>query len=145
MKTLLEAEYEAILNAERDAITIVAVDEASRTFHYKRFSRACEFPAGMDAVRAVGRGPRQVLGDTLGADMEKRYRQCVDTRAAISFEDQRVESGTRRACRVTLTPLLERGAVVEIVVVSTNITEMRRQREALQEANDTRPPAPVSG
>ena len=85
----------------------------------------------------AGLTPHRYLSKLVADRIVERYRLCVDTLAAVEFEEYIEFPGGNRWWHITATPILDRdtGKVVSLINVATDITGRQKadrdQREAL--------------
>jgi two-component system cell cycle sensor histidine kinase PleC len=103
-------------------------------FRYAAFNRCNELRAGISHEAAVGRTPEELTGHALAARLTARYRQCVEAREVIEYEEDLDISGELRAWHTSLSPLFDTdGRVARILGTSSDITAIRAQQAALSD------------
>lgn len=138
----LASEYKTLLDTVEDGIFFLAV-EAAETGHEVRFERvnqAYEEQTGITTEDVKDRTPIQVFGEEVGAELEANYRRCVRAGKPISYQEEvPVETGAR-FWQTNLAPVIENGAVTQLIGITRNVTErvkrerqLRSQKEQLDE------------
>jgi PAS domain S-box-containing protein len=116
---------ETLFRHAQDCLFLVEVDDE---FSVERVNPAYEEETGMAADEIEGQTPREILGEDRGTAVEEQYRECVDTREPLAYEEtlRFGEGPTRWATRIA--PVIIDDAVEYIVGATRNITE-RTERE----------------
>jgi len=139
----LAGEYEALLNNAEDAIFLVDVDESGdgdAAFQFERLSPAYERQTGITTEEVQGRTPREVFGETEGAELEANYHRCIKAREPVSYEEDLRINEEARIWQTNLAPVATDGEITHLVGITRNVTErvererrLRRQNERLDE------------
>ena len=127
-----EAAYETMFNAVEDAVFLVDVSRANGnlTFIFQRTNPAHEASTGMTTDEFRGKTPREVLGTEDGAKVVARYRDCVERRETIEYEETLDHPSGTVEWHTKLTPLIDDGTVTKLVGIARDVTERsRRERE----------------
>lgn len=97
-------------------------------------NRPSEIATGLSASMTIGFTPSQCLEPEAAARIEERYRECVERRVFLEYDEAFEIQGAETWWRTTLTPLLDpaSGAVVRIVGVSVEITERKLNEDVLR-------------
>lgn len=130
----LAKEYKTLLETAEDNIFFLTVESADgeHVFRFKRLNRAYEEQTGITTEDVRGETPTAVFGDDLGAQLRANYRQCVNAREPISYEEE-VPVGTgARFWQTVLTPVITTGEVTQIIGITRNITERVKQERQLR-------------
>jgi len=128
---------ETLFENTQDALFVIDVDETTDTeadtFRLEHVNPAYEAQTGLSNDELRGRSLRDVFGDEEGNEMLRRYRQCVDRREPIKYEEQVSipEKGSYWETRIA--PVVIDGCVEQLVGAARNVTE-RKQREQKFEA-----------
>ena len=130
----LVEEYRTLLANVEDAIFFINVESAGseHVFRFERLNRAYEEQTGITTEEVRGKTPTDVFGEDLGGDLRENYRECVQTRAPLSYEEEvPVETGAR-FWQTILSPISTDGEVTQIIGITRNITERVRRERRLQ-------------
>ncbi|MFD1587361.1 PAS domain S-box protein [Halorientalis brevis] len=124
---------ETLFENAQDALFIIDVDEAADEFRLERVSPAYEAHAGLSNDEIQGRSLRDVFGDEEGEAILRRYRECVDRREPLEYEERLSvpEAGTYWETRIA--PVVIDGCVEQLVGATRNVTE-RKKREQKYDA-----------
>lgn len=128
--------YETIFEAVDDAVFIVDVerDGEGDSFRFLRNNQAHETLTGIRTEEFGGEPISDVLAEEESADIEARYRQCVEEREPVEYEKARSHPTGRVEWHTKLTPVVEDGTVTTLVGVARDITEQReRERERIEQ------------
>jgi len=121
------AQAETIFEQAKDAIFLIDVTDGE--FHVERVNDAYEELTGFSTADIAGETPREITGDEVGAEIERRYSECVQRRETIEYEEMIPIDGEQRYRETKLSPVIEDGAVVNLVGATRDVTD-RKQREA---------------
>ena len=130
----LVEEYRTLLANVEDAIFFINVESAGseHVFRFERLNRAYEEQTGITTEEVRGKTPTDVFGEDLGGDLRENYRECVQTRTSLSYEEEvPVETGAR-FWQTILSPISTDGEVTQIIGITRNITERVRRERRLQ-------------
>ena len=140
----LTEEYETIFENAQDALFFVDVerpvdgdeDEGTPEFVYRRTNRAHEEQTGFSTEEVVGRTPRELTGEDVGAGIEANYRRCVESRETVTYEEELDLPAGERIWQTKLSPVEIDGEVTQIVGIARDITERREREETLETFHD---------
>jgi PAS domain S-box-containing protein len=130
----LAKEYRTLLETTEDNIFFLTVEPAGEecVFRFERLNGAYEEQTGLTTAEVRGKTPTDVFGEELGSQLRANYRQCVDTREPISYEEE-VPVGTgARFWQTVLSPVVTNGEVTQIIGITRNITERVKRERQLQ-------------
>ncbi|WP_435332657.1 PAS domain-containing protein [Haloarchaeobius sp. TZWWS8] len=130
----LKEEYEAVFENVQDALFLVTVD--GDELRYSRFNPSEELATGKRTEDISGKTPREAFGDEIGSELEANYRQCLERRKPISYEERLDFTGEERVWQTKLTPVIIDDEVVQIVGSARDVTERKRHEETLQLLHD---------
>lgn len=127
----LEASRTIVDHAGQPLFLVDVVHEGGGPrFEIDRFNPAYEDQTGLSLEDARGLTPREWLGDDVGAALEERYRECLEKRERLRYEEELALPGGTETWETTLTPVLVDGEVSRIVGTTRDVTDRRRaQRE----------------
>lgn len=121
----LTEEYEKVFNGTQDAMFLIKVLENSELI-FIRNNLAHQNKTGILLEQIMNKSPKELLGEELGSLVEKNYRNCVDVRKSITYEEELSLPGGERIWLTTLTPIMEEERVSHIVGSATDITERKK-------------------
>ncbi|MFP4050724.1 MAG: MASE3 domain-containing protein [Thermoplasmata archaeon] len=123
----LKEEYEMIFNNTQDAMFLVEIDD--HDFRYIRLNSAHEEMSGLKTSEIKGKRPYEVLDSDSAEKIIKRYKECVDKKESISYEEELELPSGKRTWSTKLTPIVVDGNVELIVGSSRDITERKKIEE----------------
>ena len=132
--TRLSQDYERVFNGSREALFLVEVIE-EKVFRFVRTNPTHQKLTGIPLEQVVGKTPRELLGDTLGAQINENYMRCISRRESIVYEEEMLLPGGNRWWETSLTPVTDNGRVVYIVGSSTEITRYKELEHKLKKIN----------
>jgi PAS domain S-box-containing protein len=127
---------ETVLENAQDAVFLVDV-VCDGEFEVERVNRAYGSLTGMSTDDITGKTPEAILGAEAGAAVAEHYQECVDRRERVEYEETLSVEGERRHWHTNLSPVVEDGRVVKLVGATRDITERRRQWDAITELHET--------
>jgi len=134
-----QAFLESIYNGVDSDIFVVDVTEEG-DFRYAGNNEAHQRASGLKAENFVGKTPEELIPHIppeVAASVRANYQRCLNSGKTIEY-DEKITIGGRDIWSLTrLTPLKdESGRVYRIIGISTDITERKQAKEALQKARD---------
>jgi PAS domain S-box-containing protein len=134
----LAEEYDALLDNSGDAIFLLDVDSTGDDveFRFARLSPGYETQTGLTTEDVRNETPREVFGDERGAELERKYRRCVDEREPISYQEELDMAEDARFWQTSLAPVVVDGEIVRLVGIARNITDRVERERELQRKND---------
>jgi len=124
------AQSETIFQQTQDALFLIDVTDDG--FEIRRVNRAYEELTGLSAGDIHGKTPREVVGDEVGAEIESRYRNCVEQQAPLEYDEQLPIPEGETHWHTKLAPIIEDGEVVQLVGATRNVTQRRAEKRELQ-------------
>jgi PAS domain S-box-containing protein len=126
--------YEAIFREMDDAVFLIDVEQTDEdlTFTYRRNNSSHQQRTGLTEDELRGQTPKELLGDEQGAVVAGNYRQCVEQRETIEYEEKLELPGGTSHWQTKLSPIIDNGQVTKIVGVARDITEQVEQERKLQ-------------
>src|SRR6056297_956208 len=109
-------------------IFLVNVDQ-NGTLTYEKINQAHERASGLSSDAIKGKTPSEVVGGEMGKSIEANYRRCLKAGNLVSYEETLILPAGKRTWLTKLSPIFENSHVVQIVGVSTDITERKRNEE----------------
>jgi len=122
---------ETVFKQAQDGIFVVDVDDG--TFRIERVNPAYGELTGMDVDEMRGKTPVEVVGEEFGAEVERRYRECLTRREPIEYEERLPFDDEVMTWQTKLAPVVEDGTVVRLVGVTRDVTENRQRQRQLAE------------
>ena len=98
-------------------------------FHYIRNNLTHQQLTGYSAEAFVGTTPKQLLGETLGQQVEQNYRRCIDAQASTTYHETLTLPGGTRDWLTNLSPVWQQGKIRYLVGSRTDITELKTLRK----------------
>ena len=139
-RTALAEEYEAVFENADDGIFLIDVDsdgdDADPVFRYSRLNPSHETQMGLTTTEITGRTPREVLGDDRGAAAERYYRRCVETRAAVTYDEAFTVPDSETVWQTKLAPVVVDDTVTRIVGIARDVTDRVEYERELQRKNE---------
>jgi len=126
--------YEAIFREMEDAVFLIDVrrTDDGYEFVFRRNNASHQRRTGLSEDELRGQTPRELLGDEQGAVVAANYRDCVEQRETIEYEETLDLPGGTSHWQTKLTPVVEDGEMNQIVGVARDITGQKHQEEELQ-------------
>jgi len=134
----VKEEYETVLQGAQDAIFAVDVEtdeSGSPRFRIRWINESHTEQTGLVADEVCGMRPRDILGDD-AAEVEARYRECVDARSSISYEETLTLPEGTKTWFTKLSPVIRDGEVQQLVGVARDITARKEAEETLREREE---------
>lgn len=125
-------ESETLFQHAQDALFLVD----GESFTVQRVNPAYEQATGLAAEAVVGKTPREILGEESGAAVEAKYRQCVDRREPLRYEEVLSIDGEPRHWGTRIAPVVVDDDVDLVVGATRDVTEQRRREQALRSLHD---------
>ncbi len=131
-------EYQTLFDATNDAIFLVRAEVKGdlQTFYYIRNNRFHQEQTGLSPEMLAGKTPEELFGANAGAKVSKNFKDCIDQKKTIRYEEEVHLPGGTKTWMTELTPVFEGRDVYYIVGASADITENRKREEAIKEALD---------
>ncbi len=115
-------DYEQIFKGVSHPLFLVDV-EPGPVFRYRRFNPANEMLVGLSTQQIVGLTPPEIFGDEIGADIERRFTECIQSRKPYVYMARRRFAAGIKVQQVYLTPVIQDGMVVQLVGSAYDLTE----------------------
>lgn len=112
---------DVIFEHTQDALFLVDVENDER-FTFDSVNRAYEELTDRSKADLRGRSPRELLGEEQGAEVEARFRECVESQTPIEFEEQLTLDGQPTDCQMRLAPIVEGDTVVQLFGATREVT-----------------------
>ena len=128
----LEREYETVFENAQDGFFLLTVDEGG-TIRFERFNESEEDIVGKSTAEVRGKTPVEAFGEEMGSQLEANYRECVERKETVTYEQQREFGDATTVWRTRLTPIVVDGRVERIVGSGHEITEFRERERTLEQ------------
>ena len=138
----LTREYESVFENVQDALFLLDVTEEG-AIRFQRFNEHEERATGKSTAEVRDKTPAEVFGAELGAELDANYRECLDRRETVIYEEELEFNGEETVWQTKLTPIIVDGTVEKIVGSGREITEIRRQERELRRKTRAIEKAPV--
>jgi len=123
---------ETLFGNAQDAFFLIDVENHGTkddyTFRFDRVNPAYEHLTGLSNAVLSGKSLEAAFGEEEGAGIAKQYRECVDRREPIEYEEELSVPEAGSVWETRIAPVVIDGDVVQLVGATRNITE-RKQRE----------------
>jgi PAS domain S-box-containing protein len=127
---------ETLFRNAQDAFFLVDVGKDGKnddhTFEFDRVNPAYERLTDLSTDSLAGKTPREVFGDEEGAEVVDRYRECVDRREPIEYEEELSVPESGSVWETRIAPVVIEDEVVQLVGSTRNITERKRRERELK-------------
>ena len=128
----LRREYESVFDHVQDALFLLDVDDG--TVRYQRFNEREEAFTGKSTEDVRGKTPTEAFGDELGSELAANYRECIERRETLVYEEELNLTDETTIWQTKLTPVVVDGTVERIVGAGRDITELRNRERELEQA-----------
>jgi PAS domain S-box-containing protein len=128
-RTLERAEI--LFQNTQDALFLV--DCSGDEFRLERLNPAYERLTGLRNEELAGKTIREAFGDDDGAAIVSRYRECVEKREPIQYEEELSVPEPGSYWETRIAPVVVDGAVVQLVGATRDVTERREREQELRE------------
>ncbi|QGN06571.1 PAS domain S-box protein [Halorhabdus sp. CBA1104] len=105
------------------------MDVGDDEYTIKRVNPAYEDQSDVATGTIEGKTPREIVGDEQGAEVEAHYRECIERREPVEYEEDLVFDDRETHWLTKIAPVVIDGTVEYIVGSTREITE-RKEREA---------------
>jgi PAS domain S-box-containing protein len=122
---------DVIFEHVQDAIFLIDVAD-EETFTISSVNRAYEELTEYSSAELQGQTPRDLLGDDQGAEVESRFRECIEKREPIEYDEQLTIGDSTKHWHTRLAPVIEDGRVMELVGATRDITAQRQRQQELE-------------
>jgi PAS domain S-box-containing protein len=127
---------ETIFQNAQDGIFLIEVTDDDR-FVVQRVNPAYEEMSGLSAAEITGKTPSEVLGEELGDDIERHFRECVREKTPLTYEETFDIPGIPTHWNTRIAPVTVDGEVVQIVGATRDITDRKERERKLRMLRDT--------
>lgn len=127
----LTLEYESIFNNVQDAIFLLDVEE-NGDFRFVRLNPQHEKLTGLTTDLVRGRTPQEIAGEELGAQLAANYRNCLEKREPVEYEETLALPGGVMTWSTKLSPVFRDDKIVQIVGSARDITKEKELLDNLK-------------
>ena len=132
-----EDRFELIYNSTHDCMFLVTV-EGDEVYRCESVNRSYMRVTGLTEAQVVGFRPEEILPRGAAAYALSRYRQAVEARAPITYDESVILPAGRIVFETTLTPIIDAGGTcTHLLGAMRDITARRTVEEQLL-ASETR-------
>ena len=118
---------ETVFNSAQDALFLADIVD-DQEYRLNRVNEAFEVITQRSNDNIAGMGPRELLGDDAGAEVQSWFNECVASQEPVEFEQVVPANGESRIWQVRVAPVIQDGEVTQLVGAMRHITE-RKERE----------------
>ncbi len=130
----IASEYETIFEASK-ALMFLAEVVDEKTFVYIKSNKAGQELTGFSSEEIVGKTPEKNLGEDQGRQVSLKYRQCLQAKTSLSYEETLLLPTGHRTFYTSLTPIFDKkGEVTHILDSSIDLTERKQAEEELKKS-----------
>lgn len=121
-----ESVLKSILSTIDDAVFIFSVDhdDDGVSFTFRWNNPAHESITGMTIDEHAGLRPAEFLGEKQGREVTSKYRECVERRAPIEYEETLEHEHGEVTWQTKLIPIVTEDTVVQVIGMSRDVTEL---------------------
>ncbi len=131
----LYKEYEIIFNNVQECIFLVDVTDEGE-FEFQRLNQYEEETIGLKSEEVRGKTPVEAVGKKTGKKFEKKYKECLERKETIIYEEEVELPAGKRIALTKLNPVIFGSEVEKIVGISLDITERKEmEREIWRQKN----------
>ncbi|SIR29361.1 response regulator [Halanaerobium kushneri] len=120
-----EQGYQILFNNTQDALFIMEVDE-NQDLRFLKLNPAHENLTGLKTEDVAGKTPVEAVGPEIGEIVESHYRECLEKKETISYEEVLDLPSGKKTWATQLSPVINEGKVTHIVGSARNITERKK-------------------
>ncbi|TGM68156.1 response regulator [Leptospira meyeri] len=128
-------ENNILFNGSQDSMFLVEVMDDGN-FIIRRINLAYERSTGITQSFIQGKTPIELLGEELGQTVIKNFKNVLNAKTTISYEESIPMPAGTKIWTTALTPIEVEGKFKFIVGASKDITEQKRAETALRESNE---------
>lgn len=121
----LTDEYEKVFNGTQDAMFLIQVLEDG-SFRYVRSNLSHQNKTKISLAQITNQSPQTLLGEEVGNIVAENYRNCINGRTSMTYEEKLDLPGGNFIWLTTLTPIFEGDVVTHIVGSAEDITVRKR-------------------
>ncbi|PKA10274.1 hybrid sensor histidine kinase/response regulator, partial [Leptospira meyeri] len=128
-------ENNILFNGSQDSMFLVEVMDDGN-FIIRRINLAYERSTGLTQSFIQGKTPIELLGEELGQPVIRNFKNVLNAKTTISYEESIPMPAGTKIWTTALTPIEVEGKFKFIVGASKDITEQKRAETALRESNE---------
>ena len=130
----LTAQLEMVFDAVQKAIALVEVEDDG--FRYIRNNAAHQRLTGYTLEDIQGKTPGEVFGQERGAAIIDQFQRCVNAQKPLTYEETVRYPAGELIVANTLTPVLEKGEVKNLLLSCKDITEHKQAEKERDELSE---------
>lgn len=127
----LTNQYATVFNGSQDLMYLVNVSPDGE-FCFDMANKKCEARFQQQAGQIKGKTIRELYGKDFGNSLEVRFKQCVETRTPVFYEEIYNFLGQARIGNTVLSPVIKNGKVVQIIGSTRDITEQKQAEDRIK-------------
>ena len=128
---------EDVLNNTLEAVFFVSVKEDGR-FVFEMLNRAYEEDTGVRSADFEGKSPDDILPPLMAAKVNSRYRECVNARKSIIYEEYLPMKSGKNHWETMLNPVFDSDGRVERIIGFARNIDSRKELEKENRMNEQR-------
>ncbi|MFB6102609.1 MAG: PAS domain S-box protein [Haloplanus sp.] len=130
----LREQYETVFGNTQDALFLIDVTDDG--FRIARINQREEALTGLRTEEVEGKFLTEVFDEDTAAQIEARYRECLEEREPITYEEELSLPEGTRIWQTKLTPVIVDGDVTQLVGAARDITDLRGYERQLETQRD---------
>lgn len=108
----LKDEYETIFKNVQNNVFLIDVEDEE--FKFQRLNPQHERLTGLKSEEIRGKTPVEAFGKELGEKVEQNYRECLEKKEPIAYEEELELPAGKMTWFTTLAPIMDDGAVKKL-------------------------------
>jgi len=125
---------ETLFNNTQDALFVVDVSE--EPFRLERVNPSYEALTGLSNEELRDRTLTDAFGESVGSEILRHYRTCVESRTSLEYEEEVSVPSSGPYWDTRISPVIVEGRVEKLVGATRNITERKREQQALERTEE---------
>lgn len=127
----LTNQYATVFNGSQDIMYLVNISQDGE-FLFVMVNKKCEERFCLQKDEIEGKTVRDLFGKEFGKILEAKYKECIDTRIPVIYEETYNFLDQVRIGHTILSPVIKDGKVVQIIGSTRDITEQKQAEERIQ-------------
>lgn len=123
---------DTVFQNSQDGLFIIDVEDGGETFRIDQVNPAYETYTGASAGELQGKTIREITDDADTDSVRQNYRECVNGRAPIEYEERLSTFADGSCWETRIAPVLVDGEATQIVGSTRNITDRKERKRRLQ-------------
>lgn len=116
----------------QDGLFVIDVEDKGERFRVSRVNPAYETLSGAPASELQGKTIREITDETDSDAIREKYRECVDGRTSLEYEEYLSSFQSGSWWETRLEPVIVNDEVTQIVGSTRNITDRKERERRLQ-------------